>query len=139
MKTQGLQWPKILDKTEYRALFLTVLFSAVATAPFVAHAQFLSGPIGTTLQTIMNIIRFLIPLLLALAVLVFFWGIVKYVYHAEDEAEKENGKRIMIWGMIALFVMVGFWGIIGYVQRSFGISGSVSAAPAPMVNIMPNF
>jgi uncharacterized membrane protein YidH (DUF202 family) len=115
-----------------------LMIGAMLMGPMVASAQALSGPLGSTLQVIFNIISFLIPLLLALAVLVFFWGLVKYIMNASDEAAKESGKTLMIWGMIALFVMVAFWGIIGYVQSSFGISGSVSSAPAPSVaSIVP--
>jgi uncharacterized membrane protein YidH (DUF202 family) len=105
--------------------------SAMLMGPMMAFAQ-VSGPLGTTLTQFQGIVSFLIPLMLALAVLVFFWGLVKYIANASDEAAKESGKTLMIWGMIALFVMVAFWGIIGYVQSSFGISGAITATPAPV-------
>jgi hypothetical protein len=121
-----------------RTVLINSVLASALIIPMVASAQALSGPLGSTLNTILGIIRFLIPLLLALAVLVFFWGLVKYIYSADDEGAKDSGKTLMIWGMIALFVMVAFWGIIGYVQSSFGISGSVSSAPAPSLgNIVP--
>lgn len=100
--------------------------------PIFASAQ-APGPFGTMLSTVQSIIAFLIPLLISIAVLVFFWGLVKYIANASDESAKESGKSLMVWGMIALFVMVSFWGIIGYVQSSFGISGAVTFTPAPTV------
>lgn len=100
--------------------------------PMVAFAQG-TGPLAVTLASISSIVTFLIPLMLAIAVLIFFWGLVKYIANASDEAAKESGKTLMIWGMIALFVMVAFWGIIGYVQTSFGLSGSILATPAPVI------
>ena len=103
----------------------------------MAFAQ-VSGPLSGTLSQISAVVNFLIPLMLAMAVLVFFWGLVKYIANASDEAAKESGKTLMIWGMIALFVMVAFWGIIGYVQSSIGLSGSISAAPAPVVSFVPS-
>jgi D-alanyl-lipoteichoic acid acyltransferase DltB (MBOAT superfamily) len=110
--------------------------SAMLMGPVMAFAQ-VSGPLGTTLTTFKAIIDFLIPLMLALAVLVFFWGLVKYIANASDEAAKESGKTLMIWGMIALFVMVAFWGIIGYVQNSLGITGAVTTVTGPSVNMVP--
>jgi uncharacterized membrane protein YidH (DUF202 family) len=114
-----------------------LIVGAMLMGPVLAFAQAPSGPLGSTLTQVMAVISFLIPLLLALAVLVFFWGLVKYIMNASDEAAKESGKTLMIWGMIALFVMVAFWGIIGYVQSSLGISGVVSSQVAPSLNVVP--
>jgi uncharacterized membrane protein YidH (DUF202 family) len=100
--------------------------------PLVTFAQ-VPGPIGTTLLQLQDVVNFLIPLMIAIAVLVFFWGLVKYIANASDEATKESGKALMIWGMIGLFVMVAFWGIIGFVQESFGLSGNITSTPAPTV------
>ena len=104
------------------------VFGIVATMlPAVAFAQ----NIDATLATLTGWINALIPLLMTLAVVVFFWGLVKYIASASDEASKESGKTLMIWGMIALFVMVAFWGIIGYFQTSLGVTGNVTTAPTP--------
>ena len=111
-----------------------ILTGAMLMGPMLAFAQ---TPIQTTLTTFSTIINFLIPVMLALAVLVFFWGLVKYIASASDEAAKESGKTLMIWGMIALFVMVAFWGIIGYFQASLGLSGTIVAPAAPAVNLVP--
>jgi len=114
-----------------------IIVGAMLMGPLFAFAQ-VSGPLGTTLTTISGVINFLIPMLIALAVLMFFWGLVKYIANASDEAAKESGKTLMIWGMVALFVMVAFWGIIGYVQNSLGLSGTVSTVTAPVVNVVPS-
>ena len=102
--------------------------------PMFAFAQAPSGPIGDTLQFISDVINFLIPVLLAAAVLVFFWGLVKYIANASDEAAKESGKTLMIWGMVALFVMVAFWGIIGYVSQSLNLTGDITVATPPVLD-----
>ncbi len=74
------------------------------------------------------------PLLLSLAILVFFWGIVKFINHAGDEKAVEEGKQLMIWGLIGLFVIVGIWGIVGYIQSTLGLDeftggGSIITIP----------
>jgi uncharacterized membrane protein YidH (DUF202 family) len=111
----------------YPAIFLMYPLAVFAqSAP--------AGPIGTTLQQIFSIVTQLVPLLMALAVLMFFWGIVKFIAGIGNEETREGGKRLMVWGMIALFVMVGFWSIIGYVQESLGLYGTVTGGVAPSLS-----
>ena len=100
--------------------------------PAVAFAA--EGSITGTISAITGWVQSLIPLLMTLAVVVFFWGLVKYIANASDEAAKDSGKTLMIWGMIALFVMVAFWGIIGYFQSSLGLNATLTttATPAPI-------
>lgn len=118
-------------------LFMKKIITGVMLmGPMMAFAA-VSGPLANTLNQFQDVVNFLIPLLLSLAVLVFFWGLVKYIANASDEAAKESGKTLMIWGMIAIFVMVAFWGIIGYVQNSLGLSGSISSTAAPVVSLVP--
>ena len=110
-----------------------LLTGAMLMGPVMAFAQ---SPINATLTQLQNIVNFLIPVLLSMAVLVFFWGLVKYIASASDEAAKESGKNLMIWGMIALFVMVALWGILGWVQSNLGLSGTVITT-APPAFIVP--
>lgn len=107
-----------------------IFIAAISLLPSVAMA----GTVLGTLGIIRSWIDFLIPLLMTLAVVVFFWGLVKFIMSASDEAAKEGGKNLMIWGMIALFVMVAFWGIIAYFQTSIGLQGGqIQAGGQPQV------
>jgi len=102
-----------------------------AVAFFLPAIAFAQGSITSTLATVTTWVQNLIPLLMTLAVVVFFWGLVKYIANASDEGAKDSGKTLMIWGMIALFVMVAFWGIIGYFQSSLGITGNITTPTTP--------
>jgi len=110
-----------------------IITSVLFLSPVLAFAQIL-----TTIGTIQSIIDAVIPLLMTLAVVAFFWGLVKYIANADDEAAKESGKTLMIWGMVAIFVMVAFWGIIGFFQESFGVTGAIDqGTPATTAGILP--
>ena len=65
-----------------------------------------------------TIVADLIPILIGVAVIFFFYGLVKYI----REPEKQDGKKIMIAGLISLFVMVSLWGIISFAGNAIGIS-----------------
>lgn len=71
---------------------------------------------GDILASIKDIVTdILIPLVFVLAVLFFFWGVAKYIW--SDGSGKEDGRKIMIWGIVALFVMTSIWGIVAFIQK----------------------
>lgn len=55
------------------------------------------------------------------ALLVFLWGLAKFIFKSGDEKSHEEGIALMTWGIIALFVMVSVWGIIGFMQNALGL------------------
>ncbi len=58
----------------------------------------------------------LLPLVFALALLVFVYGIFKYfILGGGDEAARESGKSLMIWGILGLVLIVAVWGIVNLV------------------------
>ena len=66
-----------------------------------------------------GLINPLIVILVGAALLVFFWGLAKFIFRVGgDEKAVEGGKRLMIWGLLALFVMISVWGIIRFMQNA---------------------
>ena len=63
----------------------------------------------------------IIVLLFAVALLVFFWGIVKFIAKNSDTTAREEGKKTMIWGIVGMFIMVAVYGIIRIILATFGI------------------
>ena len=66
--------------------------------------------------TIMNAI---VPLLVALAVVGFVYGVIKYFLNPENEEKRKNGKSFMLWGLVTLFVIVSIWGLVGILSNTF--------------------
>lgn len=94
----------------------TLAFFAV---PFVAFAAETLRGINDIVTGIGVIVANLIPILIAIALIVFFWGLVKYVWGGGKDTAK--GKSIMIAGLISLFVMVSIYGIIIYAQIALNV------------------
>ncbi len=69
--------------------------------------------------------RSIVPLIFALAVVSFVYGVVQYVINSDDEAKKIKGREFMIWGIIALAVMVSVWGLVRIVGNTFGIEYAI--------------
>ena len=93
-----------------------VIISLLIT-PFVVFAQ--ADNIDQLISTLTDMIVSIIPVVLVLAILFFFWGLAKFILHADDETKRAEGKQIMIWGIIALFVIITIGGITALLQSTF--------------------
>ena len=109
-----------------------VLISGLALVPGIAFAQ-ASG--FTIITDIGNLVSLLTPVIVALALLFFFWGLAKYILAAGDETAQAAGKQIMIWGIIALFVIVAVWGLVQVLASTFKVDTGTTSGTIPSVDI----
>ncbi len=93
--------------------------------PFLSEAVTLKHTLGT----ISGIVNAIIPILLAVAVLAFFWGLVMYLLSGEVAEKKSQGIQIMIMGVVAIFVMVSIWGIISVLRSTFKVDQTKPIIP----------
>ena len=66
----------------------------------------------------------IIPLIFALALMFFLWGVMRFVM-ASDSTKKEESKKFIMAGLIGLFVMTSLWGIIKILGTTLGIESTV--------------
>lgn len=73
----------------------------------------------------------LVPVLVAIAFIVFLWGVYKYfIYGADNEADRAKGKQFVMWGIIGFVVILSVWGLVAMVANTFGLeSGGGSPTP----------
>ncbi|HET8574873.1 MAG TPA: hypothetical protein VFM02_01725 [Candidatus Paceibacterota bacterium] len=101
--------------------FLPFLLFASLFTPFFAFAIDFTGLV----DNLLGMIGAVIPLLIALSVVAFFWGIAKYLFSAGDPKARTEGGKYMLYGIIAIFVMISIWGLVAIIQYSvFGPAGS---------------
>ena len=83
------------------------------------------GDITTLYSRIMYIInRILVPLLFAVAFIVFLWGIFEYfIAGAANEEKRKLGKQFILYALIGFFVMISVWGLVNVLVNTFGLSG----------------
>jgi len=97
--------------------------------PFLSSAQQQqSGGVKNLVNEAGGLIQGLIPIVIGLAVLVFLWGILRYVL-ASDDAGKSQGRTFMFWGIIALFVMVSVWGLVNILSETLQLNPATPNAP----------
>ncbi len=96
------------------------IITALALAPAFVFAQDLAN-IDRLVTAVGRLVGLALPIVVAIALLVFFWGLVKFIFAQGDETAKTDAKRVMLWGLIALFVMVSVWGLVKFIGNAFDI------------------
>ena len=86
------------------------------------------GELSERVKGFGDFLNILIGFFVALAIVIFFWGLVKYLWGATSENAQE-GLKLMFWGLIGILVMVSIWGIIGLLRESFDVGGEENDAP----------
>lgn len=97
-------------------LYLLPVVAFAAPGDFRAISQFIEN-----LISFMN--SFLVPLVFAIAFLVFLWGIFKaFILGGADESKRAEGRQLMLYAIIGFLLMVSIWGIVNLLQKGFGFS-----------------
>ncbi len=79
------------------------------------------GDLVSLVKGLIGVVNSVIILVVGLAVMVFIWGIVRYLYSAGDASARAEWRNYMIYGVIALTVITGIWGIVNGVASLLGI------------------
>lgn len=102
--------------------------------PFITNAKEVNfTAFDTLISNISLTVGKIIPLLVGIAVLIFLWGVLKYILSGADDPDKRKEARgFMVWGIVAIFVMISVWGLVGLLSNTLGVSGT-SAPKTPQV------
>lgn len=119
------------------SIMLTVSTVTSAVAQYtaaVANATTVNGTaINQFILLVQNVTNALIPIAVTLAVLAFFWYLIKFIWYGkEDAVAKKVGLAGMGWSVVALFVMVSIWGLVGFIGSITGV-GQGGKVPIPTI------
>ncbi len=109
-----------------------VIYAALSFAPMIAFAQNLSG-LSNLVTQFGQIIAKIIPIVFAIAIIYFFWGVVQFLRAAGDPKAKEQAQNHMIYGIIGIAVMVSIYGLVAWLQSTLLGSTSSGTVVLPTV------
>lgn len=95
--------------------------------PALAFAQVQATNVQNLGQGIIGLINNVaVPVLFAVAFLVFIFGVFQYfIQGGADEEKRESGKSLMLWGIIGFFVMVSVWGMVNILRGTFNFDDRI--------------
>jgi len=94
---------------------------ALLSVPAFVFAQ--TNTVSSSITKFISFLNdYLVPLIFALAFIVFLWGIVKYFFigGGNDESRSE-GRQFIMYGIIGFVIMLSLWGIVALISNSLGI------------------
>ncbi len=97
----------------------SILVPALSSAFSLEDSTF-----GGVVLEVVGIINMLVPILVSLAIIFFFWGMSKFILHSDSADGIKNGRNYMLWGIVALFVLFTFRVLIGLVSDELEIGSS---------------
>ena len=108
---------------------LAIAVSAWAV-PYLAFAQV--RDVFQLVELITVIINnVLVPLVFAIAFLVFIWGVFQYfILSGGDKEKREEGQKLMLYGIIGFFVMVAVWGLVNILLSTFQLNQNIPQLPS---------
>ena len=105
--------------------------AVAALVPAIAFAQTTPdlGYFDTLIFQLDGVLTTLVPVLIGVALVVFIWGVIRYVTAGESDEKKVAARGIMIYGIIGLFVIVSIWGLVEILQNITGATGTTVIPP----------
>lgn len=65
----------------------------------------------------------IVPVIFALAFVVFIWGVVNYFFiNGGDEAKRSEGRQFAFWGILGMAVLLSVWGFVNLLLSTLGIT-----------------
>ncbi len=112
------------------------IYGVLLASPLVSMAQIgepASGGVQGIVDFINAVLAAVVPIIFALAIVYFFWGLAKFIRSAGDPEAQAEGKSIMVWGIVTLAVMISIYGLITWLRDSAGFTttGSISLPTLP--------
>jgi len=114
---------------------------SVAVVPFMASAISFGcatayDGLAAIFCEIGDLLSMVVPILVALGVVYFVWGVVRYVIGDSEEAKKK-GRDQMIFGIIGFVVIIGLWGIVYLVNNTFDTGGYSAPSSVEFQGLLP--
>ncbi len=113
--------------------FKKIMAAAVLlAAPVAAFAQQLTNiqSLATSTLSILNIV---ITIVFVLAILVFGWGVVKYITSANDATKEKEARQFLWWGVIGIFVLASVFGLVKFIGGALQVGQEGGAINVPTV------
>ena len=117
--------------------YLTIVSSLIFFLPLSALAQGAPGNRLTGSQflnfatNVLATANILVTLLFVIALLVFAYGIIKYLLAAGDASEIQQARGYILWGVIGMAVLASLFGLIMFLQTVFGVNNAPGNLQAP--------
>ena len=97
------------------SILVCSILSVVPVVSFAAAGDSFRSAVGGLVSIISKDV---IPIMIGVAIVIFFTNLVRYIASASNEAEHAKFKGYLTWSLVALFVMFCVYGITAIISNS---------------------
>lgn len=112
-------------RTASATLFLSQIF--LGSYAFAASPN--PGQVDTVINNAIDAAEVGVQIGIVLALVVFGWGIIKFISAADNPKKIQDAKQIMLWGVIGIFILASLFGIVKFINIYFGIGAGNPIEP----------
>jgi hypothetical protein len=103
------------------------LLTAIQSSP--AHFQELAAT-GPTLRDLVAIVvgivsEGLVPIIIGATVIVFLFGIVRYILKSDSDVKRAEGRKFMLYGLLGLVIILSVWSIVAIFLKVIGVQAVI--------------
>ena len=106
--------------------------AVLLATPIAAFAQQL-GNLKTLADSSLQILNVVITIVFVLAILVFGWGVVKYIASAGNPEKEKEARSFLWWGVIGIFVLASVFGLVRFIGSSLNVGQEQGTINIPKV------
>lgn len=98
----------------------TLLVISAYFLPVLAFAQTNIGNFEDVKNTLLYLINSIfVPVIFALAFVVFIWGVFKYFILGASGDDKKEALNLILYGLVGFFLMLSVWGLVNVLTGTF--------------------
>lgn len=105
----------------------------ILASVFWAASMRMAAAAGSQIEEIIwntiDLVELITVLVWTIALVVFGWGVVKFIASAGNPEKLKEARGTIWWGVIGMFVLASIYGIIVLLQKYFGVGGSGGITP----------
>ncbi len=95
-----------------------------------------NGDLFGVLCRVGEFLNAVVPVIIALGVVYFVWGVITYVMAGDEEA-KQAGRDRIIFGIIGLAVIIGLWGLVNLLRNTFLLNNTTNLQLPTLPVVIP--
>ncbi len=76
-----------------------------------------------------SVLNPLIPVLFGIGLVLLLIGMVQYIQSGAKEADREKGKKLIVWGIVSLAVMLTAWGWVKLLSNTLFFPADLASPP----------
>jgi hypothetical protein len=115
------------------AYLLPAMALALVPALASANVNINTSGLENFVQSAVRILNIVIGLMMTVAVIVFIWGLIKFIFNTAPDG-KATARNYMIYSIVAFAVMTGLWALSNFLLDFFGINTDNASINIPTVD-----